>query len=160
MKHKQSNGDVDTDIVARFGRYLTDNGKRRTPERDALVTVIASLKKVFTLDMLVEALKSSDIGSLSTSTVYSNLDLLVETGIITRLHFDGLPVHYIVTPELPQSYLVCTSCGRVKTVTDKHLIAFMNTRRYPAFSASSYSLTLYGTCNGCARRQRRQEIKP
>lgn len=133
---------------------------RRTPERDAILDAIVSFNnKVFTIEMLSTAVAGSALGALASSTLYSNLDLLVAAGIVTRLHFDGVPIHYALAGALPQTYLVCTSCGRVKAVADKHLIAFMNTRRYPAFSTSRYSVTVYGVCNGCARRMRRLNMQ-
>ena len=43
-----------------------------------------------------------------------------------------------------------------KLVKDPNFMAYMNARKFAAFTTSYYNLTVYGICNDCARRLKRK----
>ena len=135
--------------------YLKANRLRKTAERDAILHVATDLRGPFTAQQLLQRVIDSVAGGISRSTLYQTLRLLEQAGIIQRIQLGQPQTLYELKTSQPQCHLVCTSCGRVKTVTDKHLDAFMLTRRYPAFNPITYSLTVTGTCSTCSRRARR-----
>ena len=93
---------------------------------------------------------------MSRATLYNTIHLLVEAQLVRRHVFDGLQVQYEKAGNTPHSHLICTSCGKLKEVRDPNFIAFMNARKFTAFTTDYYSLYVYGTCSTCARKHKRQ----
>ena len=53
--------------------------------------------------------------------------------------------------------IMCEHCKKVKLVKDLNFMAYMNARKFAAFTTSYYNLTIYGVCNDCARRIKREK---
>ena len=86
--------------------------------------------------------------------------LVVEAQLVRRHVFEGLQVQYEKAGATPHSHLICTSCGKVKEVRDANFIAYMNARKFTAFTTNFYSLYVYGTCSTCARRMKKRKATP
>ena len=139
---------------SRLTDYLESNGLRKTPERFAVLKHIVSFSKHFTAEQLYDLLEANSY-HVSRATVYNTLELLTRAQLVRRHAFDGVLVQYEKVGVSRHCHLVCRHCGKVKEARDPHMIAFMNTRKFAAFSADYYSLTFYGICSTCARRLKR-----
>lgn len=140
--------------LKRFDQFLEQKDLRRTPERVAILQRILTFQSHFTIEALMQALEQ-DAFHVSRATIYNTMQLLVEAQLLRRHVFDGLQVHYEKAGATPHSHLICNVCGKVKEVRDPNFIAFMNARRFTAFTADYYSLYVYGTCSTCARKQKK-----
>ena len=107
---------------------------------------------------LMQAMEQ-DSYHVSRATLYNTLQLLVEARLVRRHVFEGIQVQYEKAGNTPHSHLICTRCGKVKEVRDANFIAFMNARKFTAFTADYYSLYVYGTCSTCARKLKKQKSK-
>ncbi len=142
------------DLLDKFVTFLKAKKLRMTPERLALSQYIMGFQGHFTPEMLQHEAEADQF-HVSLATIYNTLNLMAEARLLHRHAIDGLPVQYEVAQGSPHFHLVCTSCGKLKEVKDNHFIAFMNTRKYNAFSPEYYSLYAYGTCSTCARKKKR-----
>lgn len=144
----------DDNIIEKFNNYLKDKGKRRTPERHEILNHVLTFTKQFTVDDLKQ---SMDKGSfrVSQATLYYTVDLLVEADILRRMSTGSNAVAYERVDNVRHIHLLCQECGKVKLVKDLNFMAYMNARRFAAFTTSYYNLTVYGICNDCARRIKR-----
>ena len=140
--------------IKRFTAFLESRQLRKTPERFAILQCALSFARHFTIDDVSRAMEQQCY-HVSRTTLYSTLDLLIESEIIRKHVFEGLLPQYERAMGHPHSHLVCTECGKVKEVRDVNLVAFMNARKYNAFTASHYSVTVYGMCSACARKLKR-----
>ena len=52
-------------------------------------------------------------------------------------------------------HLICTVCGRIKEMRDAEVDALINSKHYPAFSQTSFTLNIYGECRSCQNQRRR-----
>lgn len=139
-------------VRATFTEYLQSRGLRKTPERYAILDKVCSMTEHFHVDALYSALET-DAYHVSLATVYNTMDLLVDSGIVRRHQFNNQPVQYErIQGTGNHHHLICTQCGKIKDVKDTELMKTINTRRYPAFHTSYFSINVYGVCSRCMRR--------
>ena len=145
-------------IVEAFNKYLTANNKRKTPERYRILDKVLAFPKLFTIEDLKLAM-NDDKFPVSQSTLYYTVDLLVEANILRRINTNGIASAFERVDQVRSIHLKCEVCGKVKLVKDTNFMAYMNARKFAAFTTRYYNLTVYGTCNDCARRIKREARK-
>lgn len=140
----------------KFTLYLKGKKMRKTPERFAILDRIFSLNSHFDVESLYCMLEE-DSYHVSKATIYNTIDLLIECGLLHRLNFDNQHAKYekIGTLSPNHHHLICTECGKIKEIKDKDFNAFMNAKKYNAFTISYYQLYVYGMCNNCIRKRKR-----
>ncbi len=95
------------------------------------------------------------------ATAYNTLQLLVDAGIVLRHRFgDRTSLYECVHEASGHQHLICSQCGKVKEVRDTSLAGYLRTKRYPSFTPTCYSLSIYGLCSECARKERRSAAAP
>lgn len=131
---------------------LSGHEYRVTWQRWAVAAHIA-LKgdELFTVEELFVSLRRHypDIGL---TTVYRTLDLLVELGIIDRIHGpDGLAQYGLrSTVLLSVHQLVCEQCGRVEDVGMEQLTPLLKgIAQQHGFLLSHFEGRLFGLCAQC-----------
>lgn len=145
-------------VVKKFADFLDTKQKRKTPERFAILDCILSLNCHFTIEYLQRMMDSTPF-RVSRATLYNTMELLTQCGVIRRHVFEGMQPQYERVYITPHSHLICTECGKVKDVRDNDMLAFMNAhKKYAAFTMSYYSLHVYGICNTCARKLKREAL--
>jgi Fur family ferric uptake transcriptional regulator len=154
FKKKVTEPPTDDDIIEKFSNYLKAQGKRRTPERYEILNHALAFPKQFTVDDLKRSMEKGNF-RVSQATLYYTVDLLVEADILRRMSTGTNAVAYERVDNVRYIHLLCQECGKVKLVKDTNFMAYMNARRFAAFTTSYYNLTVYGTCNDCARRIKR-----
>lgn len=142
-------------LVKQFNAYIEQNGLRKTTERSIVLNKALAFNKHFSVDDLMGAIKVEY--PLSLATVYNTLELLVKAKILKKLVFDNMPALYERVNSGTNIHLICTECNKIKDVKDQNFIRFMTTSKFPAFKQSSYSLYVYGICNACARKRRKNK---
>ncbi len=140
----------------KFTLYLKDKNLRKTPERFAILDRIFSLNNHFDVELLYRMLEE-DSYHVSRATIYNTIDLLIDCGLVRRHNFDNQPTRYekVVTLSPNHHHLICVDCGKIKEVKDKDFFAFMNAKKYNAFTINYYQLYVYGICNNCLRKKKR-----
>ena len=142
-------------LAEKFERFLESKGCRRTPERFAILNEILTIDRHFDVEMLRDKMSESHY-KVSKTTIYSNLELLVECGIVQRHLFTYHAVFELVDGKMQHIHLICNECGRIKDVKDVELIRYLNTKKFSAFNTELFSLNVYGTCNNCARKSKKR----
>src|SRR4051794_24918774 len=92
---------------------LAARGFRNTAARRTVVERILDTEGQFTARQLHETLLSREIGR---ATVYRALELLVELGVLDRLHIDERCSSYVVCADRHHHHLICERCGIVREV--------------------------------------------
>ena len=85
------------------------NGKRYSRQRELIFEALRHTREHPTAEMLYRWLKPEN-PSLSLGTVYRNLNLLAEEGVITRMPF---PVERYDADTRPHPHFCCDECGSV-----------------------------------------------
>lgn len=99
---------------ADFEEFLVRSNLRVTKERQQLYDGVRAQKGHFTVDVLIFRLKESGY-AVSRDTVYRNLPLLLEAGVIRQSFRAGRETVYEVNEGKPHhDHILCSECGRVE----------------------------------------------
>ncbi len=127
---------------------LKDSGVRITPQRHAVLEYLLTSETHPTADEIYKALKGQ-FPSMSVATVYNNLRVLREVGLIRELtygddssRFDcNMTDHY---------HIICNSCGKI---VDFHYPSLDEVEalaeKVTGFDVSYHRMELYGLCDDC-----------
>jgi len=88
--------------------------------------------------------------SLSLATVYKNIILMVEKGVVIEVPISGQKAKYELVKE-DHIHLVCTECGEVedKPHDERADRLFSNMSKSENFSLKKQQINLYGLCADC-----------
>jgi Fur family ferric uptake transcriptional regulator len=132
-----------------FADRLRGSGKRLTPQRELILRAVQSLGHATPDEVLSEVHKQST--SINVSTVYRNLEVLEELGLVRHAHLsDRAPTYHSVGGH-EHFHLVCRTCHRVISV-DPDVVAPLVERLGAdyGFTPDIGHLTVFGTCGDCA----------
>jgi len=141
-----------------FLRYLREHGHRVTSERLTLFDEIFSQHGHIDAEQLLDSLQERGV-KISRATVYRNLDLLVECGLVRRHRLARRRYLYEhVHPGQHHDHLVCTECGRVVEFVSPGISALQaEISRAHGFVPTRHSLQILGICNRCAEKEEAAE---
>lgn len=126
-------------------RSLRDGGLRLSTARRLV------LEALFAADGPVSAAHLSRTLSLDESSVYRNLELLEQRGVVRHLHLGHSPSLYVLTTEHELEYLYCERCSRVTAVDPQRLDAVRGEiARTFGHDARFTHFAIVGTCQDCA----------
>lgn len=126
-------------------RALRDAGLRVSTARRLVLEALFAAAGPVSAAHLARAL------SLDESSVYRNLELLEQRGIVRHLHLGHSPGLYVLASEHEAEYLYCERCGKVTAVPPQRLDgiraeiarSFGHTARFTHFA-------IVGACRECA----------
>lgn len=129
---------------------LREHGYKLTPQRRAILKVIASSSDHLTPEAIYEkaCLNNPNIGLV---TVYRTLELLRELNLVCRVHaVDGCHSYMMRRPTEHHHHLVCSQCGKVVDFTGCSL-ADLEQRllQETKFDINGHLLEFYGLCPDC-----------
>ncbi len=144
----------------KFSEILSGNRGRLTKERLSLLQIVCDMQGHFHPYHVANLLKKQGY-AVSLTTVYRNLSLLVQAGIISRSCIQedaGKPgVWYEHTWDHEHhDHLICSSCGnKIEFSYPAIEILQEAVARDHGFTLESHHLELIGTCREC-RNERKQ----
>lgn len=122
-------------------------GKRYSRQRELIYQAVIGSKEHPTAEMVYQWLKSAN-PNLSLGTVYRNLNLLAEEGILVQMPF---PVERYDACTTPHNHLRCEGCGRVIDLElpyDAVLDAAAEASA-PGVTIRRHDVFFYGLCPKC-----------
>lgn len=136
----------------RLESYLHSKGLRCTHERRQVLRQVLQYPRQFTAEQVVSDVCESQ--HISVATVYNTLLLLVECRMLRKLPpVAGRVAEYERQDGKGNSMrFVCTRCGREVAFKNKMIDQIVQTKPFPNFTASNFTLTVYGTCKVCRRK--------
>jgi Fe2+ or Zn2+ uptake regulation protein len=144
---------VDTDLHETAAARLRSHEQRYTKNRRAIVEVLSAAERPMTVP---ELLGRGD--GMPQSSVYRNIGLLEEAGIVHRILGGDEYARYELAEDLTEHHhhhLICSSCGAIEDVTlppelEKSVeTALKRAARRSRFEGSHHRLDLIGVCERC-----------
>ena len=128
---------------------LRRGGYRITPQRQLVLEAIGRLGHGTPEQILAEVQRTAT--GVNLSTVYRNLEVLEEVGLVTHAHIGhGAPTYHAVDDHV-HIHLVCDSCGEVLSVDAGIAEPFLDElRRRTGFVTDVSHVALHGQCSGCS----------
>jgi Fur family transcriptional regulator, ferric uptake regulator len=128
---------------------LREGGYRLTAQRQLVLEAVAKLGHATPEDICAEV--QGTARAVNISTIYRNLELLEELGLIAHAHLNhGAPTYHATTEE-PHVHLVCSRCDAVESVATD-LVDGVVTRlgNERGFQVDVRHVTFTGLCRDCS----------
>jgi len=131
---------------------LRAQGKRITAQRGLVLEVIRKSHGHLDAGEIYRRARAKD-PRISLSTVYRNLNLLKDMGVITELHLDEEHHHYELREEAEHYHLICSNCDRVVEFDSSSMGALIEqTGAEKGFLIEHVHIDLVGLCQDCRAR--------
>ena len=131
-----------------YALLLKENGLKATFQRMNILENIGIYGHMSIDTLYAEVIKTHP--SLSLATVYKNIILMVEKGVLVEVPITGKKSKYELIKE-DHIHLVCTECGEVED-KPQHTMAdniFTSMTQQENFTLSKQQINLYGVCYHC-----------
>ena len=131
-----------------YATLLQESGLKATFQRMNILESIEVYGHMSIDTIYDEVIKTHP--SLSLATVYKNIILMVEKGVLVEVPITGKKPKYELLKE-DHIHLVCTECGEVED-KPQHSIAdelFTSMTNQENFTLSKQQINLYGVCKHC-----------
>jgi Fur family ferric uptake transcriptional regulator len=127
---------------------LRAKGYRLTPQRELVLRAVERLGHATPDEVLQEVRAESQ--AVNISTIYRNLELLEELGLVRHTHItDRAPTYH--STSMPQHvHLVCRGCHKIIDATPEDVAPLTDglSEKY-GFRTDVGHLTIFGTCSEC-----------
>ena len=122
---------------------------RYSRQRELILKKVNAMNNHPTAEDIYEAAGKESPG-LSLGTVYRNLNLLADAGLIRRVSIPGKADRFDHTL-CSHSHRCCTQCGKVEDILldDAKILELV---RQGDDTAEDYSLVVFGTCEACRKK--------
>lgn len=140
--------DLDAVLVARLRRL----NQRVTPNRETIIAALAAARRPLTIPEILRARRG-----LAQSSVYRNLVVLEEAGVVRRIVTGGEFARFELAEDLTDHHhhLVCERCGSVEDVPAQAGLersvatAASQIARSTGFRTQHHRFDLVGVCRDC-----------
>jgi len=134
--------------MTNYAQLLQEHELKATFQRTQILEVIEKYGHI-AIERIYEEVSRIHT-SLSLATIYKNILLMVERGVLTEVPIIGKKSKYEIT-KAEHIHLICTECGRVMdraldedTAEDTQKVALRSD-----FSLDHRQVNLYGVCDQC-----------
>jgi Fur family ferric uptake transcriptional regulator/Fur family peroxide stress response transcriptional regulator len=131
-----------------YAHMLKESGLKATFQRMNILSVVYSHGHISVEDIYGEVTKVHP--SLSLATIYKNIILMTEKGVLVEVPIIGKKSKYELS-KADHMHLICTECGSVEDKvcheeTDK---TFQDLTAEEHFKLNKRQVNLYGVCETC-----------
>jgi Fur family transcriptional regulator, peroxide stress response regulator len=131
---------------------LKQNGVRMTPQRYAILNFLLSSMSHPTADEIYKALESN-FPNMSVATVYNNLRVFKEAGLVKELTFGDASSRFDANM-MDHYHVICQECGKI---TDFDYPALLEVEReaskHTGYLVTSHRMEIYGLCQTCQKQK-------
>ena len=145
---------VPDELHSAIAARLRRSGQRATPNRNALVLILLRAGRPVTIPEILDT-----DSELAQSSVYRNLQLLEQAGVVHRIVTNAEFARYELAEDLTgdhHHHLICSSCGSVEDVPataglERSLHnAIDQIAQTTGFQTATHRIDLVGLCRDCA----------
>ena len=131
---------------------------RMTNQREVILRELKASKKHLTADELYERVKK-DMPRISLATVYRNLEILSEAGMIKKLEISGRQKRFDYDTR-EHDHIYCIQCHRVDNLTLEHESIDKDVlEKVSNYSITGYRLEFAGICPKCRKKNEAKKEK-
>lgn len=136
---------------ARFDRardLLRSKRIRMTPQRDAILKILVDSRAHPTAEAVFKQLQDQ-VEDISIATVYNNLRLFTDLGVIQELKYSNEPSHFDYV-SVRHFHVVCQHCGKVIDVFYPDLAQIERlVTNLTGYETVGNNIEVYGICPDC-----------
>ncbi|MFH1595494.1 MAG: Fur family transcriptional regulator [Pseudomonadota bacterium] len=137
------------DRLAQMIKALRDKGCRLTPQRLALLKIIAKSAGHPNVEQIYEQIKA-DFPTTSLATIYKTMSLLKDMRQVLELTMASVGTRYDGNRPYPHPHVICTKCGQI---LDPEIAALdevsQEMARQTGYRITHHQLNFFGLCPQC-----------
>lgn len=138
-----------TQQLKKYEALLQQGGHRRTVQRQVILHALEEADRHLSMEQLTDRVQMH-FPQVNLSTVYRNVDLLIEMGMVRANLFPGEGTTYELADDKPHVHLVCQRCHVVAHLDPLDLEQLRANVPIPTqFYPVSFSLVVNGYCASC-----------
>ncbi|MDQ6661715.1 MAG: transcriptional repressor [Chloroflexota bacterium] len=138
-----------TQHIKKYEALFSQVGHRRTVQRQKILQVLEEAEGHLTIEQMAERIQST-VPCVNLSTIYRNVELLNEMGLVRTNHLPGKKTTYELADGNPHVHLLCQHCHSITHLDAKQLETLQADIQSTAqFHVVSLSLTVAGYCSAC-----------
>ena len=143
---------IDTrERLEQMTKVLRKKGCRLTPQRLALLKIIARRERHPSVDQIYELIKT-DFPTTSLATIYKTLTLLKDMGEVLELNFASAGSRYDGNKPYPHPHVMCTRCGQILDSECKALAEIsLEMAKKTGYQITHHQLNFFGLCPRCQK---------
>jgi len=137
--------------VDKIAGILKEHGYKLTPQRQAVLEVIAASREHLTPAALYDRVRQVHPG-IGLVTIYRTLDILTELDLLCRVHTEGNCQNYLIRrrPSEHHHHIICSGCGMVVDFIDCDLGELeQRLSMETGFEMEGHLLEFRGLCRDC-----------
>ena len=121
---------------------------RQSRQRNRILELLRSTENHPTADWVYDQLKS-EFPKLSLGTVYRNLSVLIDQGLVKKIHFGSTYDRFEARTD-PHYHLICESCGKILDFEMPFYDELNDmAKKFTCFNIHHHKLDFYGLCKDC-----------
>ncbi len=131
---------------------LKEQRLKVTPQRKAIIKVLESADAVLSAqEIFAEVIKI--LPNINFSTIYRNLDLLLERGILCRITPESGGILYeLRREEGHHHHVICKKCGASIPLDYCPMANIEKELSRKGFTPTEHRFEIYGYCNKCSKK--------
>lgn len=136
--------------------HLKMSGVRITPQRHAILAYLMDAMNHPTADEIYRALEP-DFPSMSVATVYNNLKLFIEAGLVRELTYGDSSSRFDANVT-DHYHAICERCGKIVDFSIPELMESVEKSAEEAtgFIVRAHRMEVYGVCQSCEESAKEQ----
>jgi Fur family peroxide stress response transcriptional regulator len=142
-------------------RRLREKGGRLTPQRLAMLRIIAESKGHPSAEQIYEQIKA-DFPTTSLATIYKTLSLLKDLGEVLELNLAGVGSRFDGNKPYPHPHVICTKCGQIIDPEFEPMAGIsQEIARQTGYKITHQQLNFFGLCPTCQKEgkcQNKEEV--
>ncbi|WP_096188387.1 Fur family transcriptional regulator [Evansella halocellulosilytica] len=129
---------------------LKDKGYKHTDKREDMLQLFSDEKRYLAAKDVLDHLQSK-YGGLSFDTIYRNLSLFTDLGILEATELEGeKKFRFSCSTDHHHHHLICLDCGKTKHIHDCPMDSFPIGEE--GFKIVGHKFEVYGYCEDCGSR--------
>ncbi|QZY55434.1 Fur family transcriptional regulator [Crassaminicella profunda] len=139
-------------------RNLRNQGYKLTNQRKALLQVLFHHKKHFLSAEEIYLKTREKYAKTNFSTIYRNLEILENLGIIHKTNIHATTAHYeLISRASHHHHIICKGCGKTEPIDFCPLEEILSKFDHKNFTLTDHKFELYGYCSKCQKKNSSKE---
>jgi Fur family ferric uptake transcriptional regulator len=135
-----------------------ESSHRNTKQKQLILAILkASDRPISINDIYKELVK--DLPKIAKSTIYRNIDILVNQKLIDKYHFNDNEFFYLIRSDLNthRHFVICDDCKKIFDLPSCTIHEIESTLEKEGFTVKEHQIQINGICKDCAKSTKKKQ---